>query len=181
MFNLLHQISNFSKFFNLIAALLVLGISLSGQAYTSGVNNDPIDLDDPYNCGGRISGEITSGVTPYSVKVELSDDGTVVETFTPTVESDGYYETSLVHESVDSGVYQLTSIATDDTGDTDTWEEEIHVKKPDECSIAETVRTGASRLANQNFPLFAAIAFIVPIGAFITTKQLVFKPKKVER
>ena len=68
-----------------------------------------LTIDDPYICGGKIYGTVTTKNKIQTITVTLSKDGVVKYTFHPSFTREGYYEVPFDYNDVNAKNYVIPS------------------------------------------------------------------------
>lgn len=175
------KILNFVKLFSLLSSLLIFSfafLTTSTFAYDQRLR---VVIQDPYTCGQNITGQVIGGTGPITVTVEINRDSGNVITYTiEDLQPGGSYTVERPDRDVPAGRYVIVSTAVDALGETDSETFSAEILPPSECSVLETVRTGAANLIRDNLTL-TILATIVSSSVVFSLFKKTNKGLKVSR
>jgi hypothetical protein len=164
----------FKKLYFLLITLTFLLLGIQTSAYNT---LDTLRITDPYTCGADIVGKVNGGQAPVVVTVTLSQNGSIVKTFSSSTgevnfnASTGDYFLATPDKLVAKGDYQITSRAVDNLGNTDSESYNATILPTADCPILSNIRTGATNFVRDNSILTAVVLGTSGVAAVYAMKN----------
>lgn len=138
----------------------------SGSTYTENLN---IVIEDPYSCGGNITGLVIGGRPPIEVTIDFIQNEEVIKTYTfQNLSAGDDYTIERPDKDIEEGEYLIIFSGIDSEGNTHSDSYRAEILHPDNCPLITTVRTGATKLIRENtLPVFFGFMALTSTAFFL--------------